>query len=60
LSNESLIARIWGPEGATNDMLKQLVYRLRNKLEPADDTPTLIESIPSIGYVLNTPPTNRK
>jgi DNA-binding response OmpR family regulator len=60
LSNESLIARIWGPEGATNDMLKQLVYRLRNKLEPADDTPTLIETIPSTGYVLNTPPTNRQ
>ena len=59
LTNESLIVRIWGPEGATHEMLKQLVYRLRGKMEPMAGTPTLIETIPSTGYVLNTPPTNR-
>jgi len=53
LSTESLILRVWGIESATSDMLKQLVYRLRNKLEPID--PNLIETIPNTGYVLNPP-----
>lgn len=54
LNNDSLILRVWGPEGATNEMLKQLVYRLRNKLETESGTPSLIETIPNAGYVLNT------
>ena len=58
LTAESLIARIWGPDGATHDMLKQLVYRLRNTIELAPNTPTLIETIPNAGYVLNTPQDN--
>lgn len=57
LSNESLILRVWGPEGATNEMLKQLIYRLRNKLEPYPGAPSLIETIPNAGYFLN-PPAN--
>ncbi len=56
LTTESLITRIWGPEGATHDMLKQLVYRLRNKIETDPGVPTLIETIPNTGYLLNTPP----
>jgi DNA-binding response OmpR family regulator len=55
LNNDSLILRIWGPEGATNEMLKQLVYRLRNKLESTADAPSLIGTIPNAGYVLNIP-----
>ncbi len=58
LTTESLIVRIWGPEGATHDMLKQLVYRLRNKIEPDPGAPTLIETIPNTGYLLNTPSDN--
>lgn len=58
LTAESLIVRIWGPEGATHDMLKQLVYRLRSKIEPDPSTPTLIETIPNTGYVLNMPSNN--
>jgi DNA-binding response OmpR family regulator len=54
LNNDSLILRVWGPEGATNEMLKQLVYRLRNKLETESRAPSLIETIPNAGYVLNT------
>ena len=54
LNNDSLILRVWGPEGATNEMLKQLVYRLRNKLETEASAPSLIETIPNAGYVLNT------
>ncbi len=55
LNNDSLILRVWGPEGATNEMLKQLVYRLRNKLETQDGTASLIETIPNAGYVFNIP-----
>jgi DNA-binding response OmpR family regulator len=55
LNNDTLILRVWGPEGATNEMLKQLVYRLRNKLETEPGAPSLIETIPNAGYVLNTP-----
>jgi DNA-binding response OmpR family regulator len=53
LSTESLILRVWGSEAATSEMLKQLVYRLRNKLGPC--SPPLIETIPNTGYVLNPP-----
>jgi DNA-binding response OmpR family regulator len=53
LSTESLILRVWGSEAATSEMLKQLVYRLRNKLGPS--SPPLIETIPNAGYVLNPP-----
>lgn len=53
LSTESLILRIWGSEAATSEMLKQLVYRLRTKLGAG--FPTLIETIPNTGYVLNPP-----
>jgi DNA-binding response OmpR family regulator len=51
LSTESLILRVWGSEAATSEMLKQLVYRLRNKLGP--DSQALIETVPNVGYVLN-------
>ena len=53
LTTDSLITRVWGPEGATRDMLKQLVYRLRHKLEPDPANPTVIETIPNIGYSLD-------
>ncbi len=60
MTTESLITRVWGPEGATHEMLKQLIYRLRNKIEPEPGAPTLIETIPHVGYVLNTPANHRK
>lgn len=56
LSTESLIVRVWGPGGATRDMLKQLVYRLRSKFEVEPGNSVLIETIPDVGYVLNAPP----
>lgn len=52
LSSESLIRAVWGAEGADRTMLKQLVYRLRSKIEPEPTHPTLIETIPGIGYAL--------
>lgn len=55
LNNDSLILRVWGPGGATNEMLKQLIHRLRGKLEAGTGLSTLIENIPNAGYLLNTP-----
>lgn len=52
LTSEQLIAAVWGAEGGDRAMLKQLVYRLRIKVEGSDDQPTLIETIPNVGYTL--------
>ena len=52
LTTKGLITRIWGREGATQEMLKQLVYRLRNKLDTKPAAPILIETIQNEGYVL--------
>lgn len=56
VSTESLITRIWGPDGATRDMLKQLVYRLRHKIEAGLGDNVMIETIPEVGYVLHAQP----
>lgn len=47
----TLIDRVWGPDGGDKAMLKQLVYRLRRKLE-TESSGVLIEAIPGIGYAL--------
>lgn len=52
LSADSLINAVWGAESADRTMLKQLVYRLRAKIEPEPGQPTKIETIPGIGYAL--------
>jgi DNA-binding response OmpR family regulator len=54
LTPKSLIARIWGPAGATHEMLSQLIYRLRNKLGAETGAPISIETIQNEGYVLKT------
>lgn len=56
LTAESLMVHVWGAGGASREMLKQLVYRLRKKLETYPEAISLIETIPNIGYKLNTPP----
>ena len=49
LTSENLIAAVWGAEGGDRAMLKQLVYRLRAKID-APQTASLIETIPGLGY----------
>jgi DNA-binding response OmpR family regulator len=49
---EALIVAVWGAEGGDRAMLKQLVYRLRSKIEPDPAQPTYIETVPGIGYAL--------
>ncbi len=47
---EDLINRVWGSEGGDRDMLRQLVRRLRAKIEPDAAQPVYIETIPGLGY----------
>jgi two-component system response regulator MtrA len=55
LPAESLILRVWGQEGATQEMLKQLVYRLRNKLDLFPGDRSILENVVGQGYMLNLP-----
>ncbi|MCA9933106.1 MAG: response regulator transcription factor [Anaerolineales bacterium] len=52
LSNDAIIAHVWGPEGGDRDMVRQLVRRLRLKIEPDPANPTFIETVPGLGYGL--------
>lgn len=52
LPADTLIANVWGLEGGDKAMLKQLVYRLRAKIESDPAQPSLIETVPGIGYAL--------
>lgn len=55
LTSDQIITAVWGAEGGDRTMLKQLVYRLRTKLESHTATQPLIETIPSVGYTLVDP-----
>ncbi|MDF1500138.1 MAG: response regulator transcription factor [Anaerolineales bacterium] len=47
---EDLLREIWGPRGGDRDMLRQLVHRLRQKIEADPSNPELIETVPGVGY----------
>jgi DNA-binding response OmpR family regulator len=59
LSSDHLIDRVWVEGGASRAMLKQLVYRLRSKIEKASGS-IWIESIPGVGYSLVTSRKSKK
>ena len=50
LTSDALITAVWGNDGGDKTMLKQLVYRLRAKIDQGDSVPSLIETVPGIGY----------
>jgi DNA-binding response OmpR family regulator len=52
LSGEALVNAVWGVEGGDRTMLKQLIYRLRAKIETDPSTPRFIETVPGVGYGL--------
>jgi DNA-binding response OmpR family regulator len=52
LPGETLITTVWGPSGGDRAMLKQLVYRLRAKMETGG-VAGVIETVPGIGYAWN-------
>jgi len=55
LTTEAIIDHVWGPEGGDRDMLRQVVHRLRSKIEPDPPNPTYIETVPGVGYGLTLP-----
>ena len=48
LPTQTLINRVW-PDGGDKAMLKQLVYRIRQKIEATD---IYIDAVPGVGYAL--------
>ncbi|MBE0410274.1 MAG: response regulator transcription factor, partial [Anaerolineales bacterium] len=54
LTVDTIIDHVWGPNGGDRDMLRQLVRRLRFKIEPDPATPRYIKTIPGLGYGLIT------
>jgi DNA-binding response OmpR family regulator len=50
LTSDALITAVWGNDGGDKTMLKQLVYRLRAKIDQGDSLSSLIETVPGIGY----------
>jgi DNA-binding response OmpR family regulator len=52
LSVDTLIDHIWGPAGGDRAMVKQLVYRIRKKIESDPANPQFIETVGGVGYSL--------
>jgi len=50
LTTDAIIDHVWSPGGGDRDMLRQLVRRLRSKIERDPTNPTLIRTIPGLGY----------
>lgn len=55
LPNDAIINHVWGAEGGDRDMLRQLVRRLRSKIEPDSTRPVYIQTIAGLGYGLASP-----
>lgn len=53
MTSEMLIDSVWGPLGGDRDMLRQMIHRLRNKIEPDPKNPVYISTVPGLGYGLN-------
>jgi len=50
LTSDDLISDIWGAGGGSAEMLRQLVKRLRSKVEADSTTPRYIQNLPGLGY----------
>jgi len=54
VSAERLLVHVWGNRaGGNRQLLKQLVHRLRQKVEADPAEPTLIRTMPNAGYMLD-------
>ena len=51
LPSDTLITTVWGPEGGDRTMLKQLMYRLRSKIEADASKPVYIETVPGLSLI---------
>lgn len=50
LPSENIIAYVWGPGGGSTEMLRQLVRRLRVKIEEDPKNPEWIKNLGGVGY----------
>lgn len=50
LPDQNIVQHVWGYGGGSNDMLRQLVRRLRLKIEKDPNEPELIKNLPGVGY----------
>ena len=53
---DNLIDQVWGPAGGDRVMLKQLVYRVRRKIEGDPSNPIYLQTVPGVGYTITKPP----
>lgn len=52
LSCDAIIRHVWGPQGGDRDTLRHLIRRLRTKIEPDPANPTIVVTVPGLGYSL--------
>jgi DNA-binding response OmpR family regulator len=53
VSTERILSSVWGNRaGGNRQLLKQLVHRLRQKLEGDPKAPVLLRTVPNAGYQL--------
>lgn len=52
LDADIIIDHVWGPQGGDRDMLRQLIHRLRSKLEPDPAHPVYVVTTSGFGYGL--------
>jgi len=50
LTTDDLISDVWGAGGGSPEMLRQLVRRLRTKIEADPTKPLYIQNLPGLGY----------
>jgi len=54
LTTEKIIEKVWGYSGeGDKNLLKSLISRLRAKVEPSPREPSLIKTVPGVGYVFS-------
>ena len=56
LTTEAIIEHVWGAGGGDRDMLRQIVHRLRSKIEADPAHPVTIETVSGLGYGFSKPP----
>ncbi|MDO9086934.1 MAG: response regulator transcription factor [Anaerolineaceae bacterium] len=49
---EIIIDHVWGPNGGDMDMVRQLIHRLRVKIERENPNQVTINNVPGLGYEL--------
>ena len=47
---DNIITQVWGSDAANTEMLRQLIHRLRLKIERDPEDPNLIKTLPGVGY----------